>query len=255
MLVEGTGLGMLREENKTIRSRPIATLSDGALKDREQPLIITKTRARSTVHRGGYMDYIGVLRFDEKCRVVGERRFIGLFTSNAYFRRVSDTPLVRLKVNSVLEQSALREHSYARKSLVHIIETLPRDDLFQASVAEIRDISMAVLALMERQRVRLLVRREHFNRFYSCLVYIPRDHFSTENRQKIQQILYRAFQGEQLDYTVQISESRLARLQLLIRPRPGAQPNPDIRALENKIVEAVRSWIDGLRETLVQKVR
>ncbi len=253
VLVEGTGLGMLREEPKTIRSRPIATLSDGALKDRKQPLIITKTRAHSTVHRSGYMDYIGVLRFDSKGRVVGERRFIGLFTSNAYFRRVSDTPLVRKKVEDVLERSELRAESYARKSLVHIIETLPRDDLFQASVEEIWDIANSVLALMERQRVRLLVRREHFNRFYSCLVYIPRDRFSTENREKIQQILCRAFQGEQLDFTVQISASRLARLQLLIRPRPGAQPNPDIRALENKIVEAVRSWVDGLSEILVQK--
>jgi len=252
-LVEGTGLGLLRETERTIRSRPIATLSDGAVEDRSHPLIITKTRARSTVHRGGYMDYIGVLSFDDEGRVTGERRFIGLFTSNAYFRRVADTPLIRLKARQLLERSELREGSYARKSLTHILETLPRDDLFQATVDEIEDIALAVLALMERQRVRLLVRRERFHRFYSCLVYIPRDDFSTENREKIQDILYRAFQGEQLDYTVQISESRLARLQLLIRPRPGAQPDPDLRALENRIVEAVRSWEDGLAEILVQK--
>ncbi len=126
-LVEGSGLGILREHDRTIRSRPIATLSDGAVADREEPLIITKTRARSTVHRGGYMDYIGVLRFDDTGRVVGERRFIGLFTSNAYFRRVSDTPLLRRKAEQVLAQSELREGSYARKSLVHILETLPRD--------------------------------------------------------------------------------------------------------------------------------
>ncbi|MEE4174735.1 MAG: NAD-glutamate dehydrogenase [Xanthomonadales bacterium] len=252
-LVDGSGLGMLRETDRTIRSRPIATLSDGALGERTTPLIITKTRARSTVHRGGYMDYIGVLRFDDKGRISGERRFIGLFTSNAYFRRAADTPLVRLKADQVLERSELREGSYARKSLVHILETLPRDDLFQASVDEIEEMALAVLALMERQRVRLLVRRERFHRFYSCLVYIPRDDFSTENRKRIQDILFRAFQGEQLDYTVQISESRLARLQLLIRPKPGARPEPDLKALEQRIVEAVRSWHHSLRDILVQK--
>ncbi|NRB71107.1 MAG: NAD-glutamate dehydrogenase, partial [Xanthomonadales bacterium] len=163
-------------------------------------------------------------------------------------------PLLRQKADEVLARSALRPGSYAYKALVHIMETLPRDDLLQASVDEIVEISTAVLALMERQQVRLLVRRERFNRFYSCLVYIPRDRFNTENRQKIQDLLLRAFQGEQLDYAVQISESRLARLQLLIRPRPGAQPDPDLRALEARIVEAVRSWHDGLREILVQKV-
>jgi glutamate dehydrogenase len=252
-LVEGSGLGILRERKRTIRSRPIATLSDGALGERSAPLIITKTRARSTVHRGGYMDYIGVLKFDPEGRIVGERRFIGLFTSNAYFRRASDTPLVRLKVRQVLKRSELRKGSYARKSLVHILETLPRDDLFQASVDEIEETALAVLALMERQRVRLLVRRERFNRFYSCLVFIPRDHFSTENRNRIQDILFRAFQGEQLDYTVQISESRLARLQVLIRPKPGASPDPDLGVLEQRIIEAVRSWHDGLRDILVQK--
>ena len=252
-LVAGSGIGILRENERTIRSRPIATLSDGALGDRDHPLIITKTRARSTVHRGGYMDYIGVLRFDGEGRVVGERRFIGLFTSNAYFRRVADTPLIRLKARQVLERSALREGSHARKSLVHILETLPRDDLFQASVEEIEYIALEVLALMERQRVRLLVRRERFHRFYSCLVYIPRDDFNTENREKIQEILFQAFQGEQLDYTVQISESRLARLKLLIRQRPGAMPEPDLRALEARLVEAVRSWHSRLREILVER--
>ncbi len=252
-LVEGSGIGLLRETDKTIRSRPIATLADGAQGERDHPLIITKTRARSTVHRSGYMDYIGVLRFDKKGRVIGERRFIGLFTSNAYFRRVKDTPLIRQKVARVMERSALREGSYARKSLVHILETLPRDDLFQAGVDEIEGIALAVLALTERQRVRLLVRRERFHRFYSCLVFIPRDDFSTENRQKIQDLLFRAFQGEQLDYAVQISESPLARLQLLIRPKPGARPDPDLRALESRIVEAVSSWQHGLRDTLVHK--
>ena len=253
-VVEGSGLGLLQETDRTIYSRPAATLADGAQTVRDQPLIITKTRRRSTVHRAGYMDYLGVLQYDRQGRIIGERRFIGLFTSNAYFRRVLDTPLLRSKVAWVLEQSYLRKGSHASKSLMHIIETLPRDDLFQASATEISDIATAVLLLQERQRVRLLVRREQFSRFFSCLVYIPRDHFNTEARKQIQDILFKAYQGEQLDYNVQISQSVLARLQVIIRSRPGADPDPDVRALEGKIIEAVSSWHDGLREILVQKV-
>ncbi len=91
-MVKGSGLGLLAENKKTIKVRPITTLSEEARANRENPLIITKTRTRSSVHRVGYMDYIGVLKFDKKGNTVGERRFIGLFTSNAYFRRVTDTP-------------------------------------------------------------------------------------------------------------------------------------------------------------------
>jgi glutamate dehydrogenase len=252
-LVAGSGLGILRETEKSIRSRPLMTLSETARSNRDNPLIITKTRSRSRVHRVGYMDYIGVLRFDGEGQTVGERRFIGLFTSNAYFRRALDTPLVRMKVRQVLEDSGLRKGSHARKSLVHILETLPRDDLLQATTEELEEISTAVLNLQERQRVRLLIRRERFSRFFSCLVYIPRDRFNTENRETIQRILKKALKGEKLDYVVQVSESALARLQVIIRPRPGAEPRPDLRALEQKIVEAVRSWTDQLRDILVQK--
>ena len=252
-MVEGSGLGLLRETDRTIHSRPLSTLSDEARTNRDNPLIITKTRSRSSVHRVGYMDYIGVLRFDKKGRTIGERRFIGLFTSNAYFRRVSDTPLVRLKVREVLAQAQLRDNSHALKSLVHILETLPRDDLFQATSRELSEIATAVLNLQERQRVRLLIRRERFARFFSCLVYIPRDRFNTETRIRIQRILKRALKGEKLDYVVQISDSVLARLQVIIRPKPGEEPEPDVRALEAKIIEAVRSWHDELKAILVEK--
>ncbi len=252
-MVEGSGLGLLQETKKTIRSKPIAAVDDEARTNRNNPLIITKTGSRSSVHRVGYMDYIGVLRFDEKGRTIGERRFIGLFTSNAYFRRASDTPLVRVKVEEVLENSGLRENSYAFKSLVHILETLPRDDLFQATTGELAEIATTVLNLQERHRVRLLIRRERFTRFFSCLVYIPRDQFNTENRTRIQKILKRALKGEKLDYVAQISESVLARLQVIIRPKPGEDPRPDVHALEQKIVQAIRSWNDELKEILVQK--
>ena len=252
-MVEGSGLGLLQETEKSIRSRPLATFSDNARTNRDNPLIITKTQSRSSVHRVGYMDYVGVLRFNKRGTTIGERRFIGLFTSNAYFRRATDTPLVRLKVDRVLEMAKLRENSHALKSLMHILETLPRDDLFQATPEELFEISTAVLNLQERHRVRLLIRKERFSRFFSCLVYIPRDRWNTENRTRIQKILKRALKGEKLDYVAQISDSVLARLQVIIRPRPGEDPKPDVHVLEQKIVEALRSWNDQLTNILIQK--
>ncbi len=252
-IVEGSGLGLLREHGKTILSRPMASLSGEARFNQNAPLIITKTNTRSQIHRGGYMDYIGVLRFDEQGVVIGEHRFIGLFTSLAYLQRVADIPLVSMKVNTVLENSGLKENRHAWKSLLHILETLPRDDLLQATSTELLAIATGVLDLQERQAVRLFIRRERFGRFFSCLVYIPRDHWNTENRVKIQRILKRALKGDRLDYMIQLSDSELARLQIIIRPKVGMESLPDVRALENKIINALRSWNEELTNILVQK--
>jgi glutamate dehydrogenase len=252
-IVRGSGLGILRETDHTITSRPLSSLADAARKRQQQPLIITKTNARSTVHRRGYLDYIGVLRFDKRGRVVGERRFLGLFTSSAYTLNAMETPLVRARARKVLCDSGLVEGSHAWKSMIHTLETLPRDELYQASSSELRETALGVLNLQERQRVRLFVRRERFSRFYSCLVYIPRERFNTENREAIQDILYRALKGSRLDYEVHISESKLARLQVIVRPRSNAEISFNVEALESKIVEAVRSWTDELRAILVEK--
>jgi len=253
-IVPGSGLGILRESGDTVASRPLTSIAEMARKTRqESPLIITKTNSRSTVHRVGYLDYIGVLRFDSRGRTIAERRFLGLFTSSAYALSVMETPLIRGRVRTVLENSGLHPGSHAWKSMMHIFETLPRDDLFQANNAELAELAMGVLNLQERQRVRLFIRRERYGRFYSCLVYIPRERFNTPNREKIQAILKRALKGRTLDYVVNVSESMLARLQVIIRPKPGSQVDPDVALLEQKIIDAVRSWTDELSSILVQK--
>jgi len=253
-VVEGSGLGILREDGSQARSRPLSTLAEVVRSRRHgHPLLVTKTNARSRIHRVGYMDYIGVLRYDKKGFTIGERRFLGLFTSNAYNRGMMQTPLVRDKVKSVLNQARLVHGSHSWKSMVHIMETLPRDELFQASVDELLEIGHGVLYLQERSRVRLFIRREQFGRFFSCLVYIPRERFNTENRKKIQKILKRALKGARLDYVVQVSESVLARLHVIVRPRAGTQVEPNVKILEQKIVDALRSWMDELTEILVQK--
>ncbi len=253
--VEDSGLGLMRETHRKSPSRLISDLSGDSrgLSGEIHPIIITKTNGRATVHRDGYMDYISVLRFDATGRVSGEKRIIGLFTSGAYIRRCHDTPLVRIKVQRVLERSGLRPGSHAGKALMHILETLPRDELFQAGIEDLLELSMGILDLQERAQTRLFVRRERFGRFYSCMVFIPRDRFNTENRQKVQAILKRALKGERLDFSVQVGESKLARMHVIIRPRAEREVEFGVPEIEARIKQAIRSWNDELGEILIRK--
>jgi glutamate dehydrogenase len=251
--VPGTGLGVLRGEERGV-ARSIRTL---AAHDADKPgvmraLILTKTNARATVHRPGHMDYIGVLRFDANGRAIGERRFIGLYTSGAYMRRPWDVPLVRGKVEQVMQRSGLRPHSHSGKALKHILETLPRDELFQCTTEELFTIATGILGLQERGRTRLFVRPDRFGRFFSILAFLPRDRFNTGTRERIEAMLMNALEGESSDTQIQVGESTLARLHLVVRPRPGVTPSYDIAELEAEMGRIVRNWHDELRDHLVR---
>ncbi len=248
-----TGLGILRGDGATGALRSVKTLAahDADRSGLMRGIIITKTNARATVHRPGHMDYIGVLRMDADGRPVGERRFIGLYTSGAYMRRPGDVPLLRTKVEAVMRRSGLRPHSHSGKALKHILETLPRDELFQCSGDELYGIATGILGLQERSRTRLFLRRDRYGRFFSALAFIPRDRFNTTARERIEALLMQALDGESFDTQIQVSESSLARLHLVIRPRAGAHPDYDVAALEAEMSRIVRNWHDELRERLV----
>ena len=251
--VSESGLGIMHFSHRESPVRQITDLRRGGLRPSpDEPIIITKTNAGSLVHRGGYMDYISVLYFNADGLVCREKRLIGLFTSTAYIRRCTDTPLVRRKVAQVMEASGLRPGSHAAKALMHILETLPRDELFQATADELLDLATGILDLQERSQTRLFIRRERFGRFFSCLVFIPRDRFNTENREKIQEILRQALNGERLDFAIQVGESKLARVHVIVRPRQGEVVEFDIAQIERRIKRAIRAWIDALTEVLVR---
>ncbi|MCB1606511.1 MAG: NAD-glutamate dehydrogenase, partial [Xanthomonadales bacterium] len=253
--VQGSGMGILRTDESTLPPRPLSTLAARELKEGELPdlVILSRTNARSTVHRPGYMDYIGVLSFDENGRPNGEQRFLGLYTSNAYTYHIHDIPLVRAKTEQVLARSGLSRSGHGGKALVHVLETLPRDELFQATADELHDTAMGIFHLQERQRTRLFIRRDRYGRFLSCLVFVPRDRMTQDNRQRIEALLKRVFQGERVDSQVQVGESMLARLHLVIRPKSLEVAEYDIRELETKIAQIVRNWQDELRDILIQR--
>ncbi len=145
-------------------------------------LIITKANSRSTVHRSVYLDYIGVKTFDAAGNVVGEKRFLGLFASAAYLYSVKELPVVKRKVAAVMERSGLSPRSHSGKDLMAILEGYPRDELFQIKTDDLFDTVMGVLRLAGRRQLRLFVRKDLYGRFISCLVYLPRDRFTTANR-------------------------------------------------------------------------
>jgi glutamate dehydrogenase len=248
-----TGLGILRrpsanEQQATVISRAIRR----QVRSREL-LLITKANARSTVHRDGYLDYIGVKHFDQSGRVIGEKRFLGLFTSVAYSRSPRGIPVLRHKIQRVMANSGLPPTSHGGKALLHILETFPRDELFQASVEELSRITSGIQALQERQRVKLFVRRDAFRRFFSCLVFVPRERYNTQVRERVQAILTKGLNGTSVESEVQMSESKLARVQIIVRSDPENLPRVRLAALEKAITQAVRTWQDDLKDELVDR--
>jgi glutamate dehydrogenase len=251
---EDTGLGLLRNRAPG-KPRPVRSLAANLLNEAGQAeaLILTKTNARATVHRKGYMDYIGVLSFDADGRISGEQRFLGLFTSSAYNRRPWEIPLVRERYEHVMRQSGLSRNSHSGKALRHILETLPREELFQSSQDELARTAMGVLGLQERVRSRLFLRRDRYGRFWSALIYIPRDRFNTELRLRIESLMKQALHGEAVDTTVQLGESPLAQLHLTVRPHPGEEVSVDAAELEAQLAHLLRNWQDDLREVLIKR--
>ena len=250
--VGASGLGLLRGKDAG-KPRDLKTLAAHYMPQSGSvdALILTKTNARATVHRPGYMDYIGVLKFDAKRRPVAEQRFLGLYTSSAYNRRPWEIPLVRERHEHVMQKSGLVPTGHSGKALRHILETLPRDELFQSNEDELLHTSMGILGLQERVRSKLFLRRDRYGRFFSALVYIPRDRFNTEVRLRIEKMLKRALHGEHVDTTVQVGESPFAQLHMIVRPRSGEVVEVDTAALDAKLAQIVRNWQDDLREQLV----
>ncbi len=250
---KGSALGVLRHQPDSQFSESFATLPPEVKRQARMPipLVITKANSHSTIHRPVYLDYLGVKRFDKDGKVIGEHRFLGLFTSAAYNRHPNSIPLLRHKVRRLIERAKLAPNSHAGKAFANILETYPRDELFQTGDDDLFHTVMETLHLQERQRIRLFMRRDAFARFASCLVYVPRDRYNTELRRRFQDILEHALSGEETEYQVQVSESTLARIHFIVRTPKGINDTIDLNDLENQLVAAARSWSDGLRDALI----
>jgi glutamate dehydrogenase len=253
--VLGTGLGILRQDQP--EPRVLSSMTPEAYEKvlEKRLLIITKANARATVHRSAYLDYIGFKVFDADGNVVGERRFLGLFSGAAYRTSVRELPVVRRKVAEVLDRSGLSPRSHSGKDLMEILETYPRDELFQIKTDDLYRAVIGVLRMAGRRQLRLFLRKDGYGRFISCLIYLPRDRFTTQNRLRMQEILLRELNGVGVDYTTRVSESTLARVHFIVRTDPTNPPR-EINAddLAEQLADATRLWDDDFRLVLERKL-
>jgi len=248
-LVAGSGLGILRgastRPSKRLDAKALALAHD------DHPLVLTKSNSRASVHRPSYLDYVGVKRYDEEGLVIGERRFLGLYTTSAYKTSPLEIPLLRGKVDQIMARAAFPPDSHDAKGMLDILESLPRDLLMQISTDGLFEIAIGILGLGERQRVRLFVCRDQLGRFVACTLCLPRDRFNTENRERAGRILADAFGADQVDWRLQRSESVVVRVDYVIHCPDGIPANYDVAAIEATIAEATRAWEDDLRAALV----
>jgi glutamate dehydrogenase len=247
--VPGTGLGILRHDRKD-SLHVLPAQAQARAVDPTERLVMAKANSRSTVYRANYLDYVSVKRLDADGNVAGEYRFLGLYTYAAHAESVTQIPVLREKLFRVLSDAALPAESHDGKDLIEILETYPREELFEIPAAELTPIALGVLRLRERRQTRLFVRRDSYGRYMSCLVYLPRDRYTTHVRLRTQDILREGLHGVSVDYSAILGESALARLHVVVRGergRPLPEPAPGlVAALEREIAAAVRSWDEDL---------
>src|SRR4051812_17548247 len=257
-VVAGSELGVLRGSPKRTTSvAPTALAAPGAVGSRR--VLVTKGDARSTVQRPAWLDLVVVdLPSDQPGSRGRQHLLVGLFPNEAYISSVRDVPLVRRTAEAVIARSGVPADSHSGKELLDVLETYPRDELLQVDVDELLPVALAVLHLRERRQTRLFLRPDPFGRFFSALVYLPRDRYTTQVRLAMQQLLLEQLGGTHVEFTVRSSESVLTRLHFVVRvpvSRRGGStlPDVDVAALEESLAAAARSWTDDLADALAAR--
>ncbi len=216
-------------------------------------MLIIKANQRATVHRRVHYDVIAIKTFDNSGKISGLKLFVGLFTADVYTNSPNFVPVLRSKIDRIRNNVGFRKHSHDGKRLQAIMENLPRDELFESGDDFLQQVGLGLLHLQDRARTAVFIRVDQFERFASCLVYLPRDRFDTQLRVTIGDILVNAFNGRLSSFFTQVTDSALARIHYIIATKPGEVPKVDVKAIEAKIVKAARGWNDGLKDALVKK--
>jgi len=247
--------GLFVEKRDPVASVELAESNEGVRQfiESDNVILFSKASVRSTIHRNAYSDYVTVKRLNKKGEMIGEYRFLGLFTAAAYSLPVATVPVIRKKAEWIVSHSGLDMEGHDGKALQRLIEIHPRDELFQSTKEELHDILVGVMQIQEREKVRLFFRSDAFGKFVTCLAYWPRDIYNTELRFRVEDILVKAVGGIESDFTTYFSESILARTQFVIRVDPRAKVAFDVEKLEAKVVAACRRWSDLLLEASIDE--
>ncbi|WP_416140120.1 NAD-glutamate dehydrogenase [Halomonas sp. HK25] len=250
----GSELGVFQLDQPRYRERIRTELGveDGQFVLVPALLSFAKSAHHARVHRPTYPDYISIDRYDEQGNLIGEHRFLGLFTATVYNESPRNVPILRRKLKAVMEIAGFNPKGHNGKQLLQILEVYPRDDLFQIDTEELAQTALGILSIRERRRVRLFIREDRPGRFYSCLAYIPRDVFSTELRLRIQNLLCEELDATFGDFNTYLSESVLARIQFILRFQGDRPVEYDVRRLEAKVAQLARNWRDDLQAASIE---
>ena len=247
--VDDSRLGSYKSEYEITKPTIVNVSSEEIEEVVKNPYLveILKSRYKSQIHRYSNAERIRIQKFDDNGKVVGEYRFIGLFTSSVYYQNPKSIPIVRKKIDQVIINSGYGKNSSNYKDLISTLESYPRDELFQIEQEDLLRIAVGIVAMSGRSLVRMFVRNDKFSRFVSCLVFIPRDNFNTSLREKIQDLIASSYNGEISDVFVQIADSNLTRLHLVVRTDNGI-PQIDSDVLEQKLIKLCRLWNDEFKD-------
>ncbi|MDR2614487.1 MAG: NAD-glutamate dehydrogenase, partial [Candidatus Accumulibacter sp.] len=248
------GLGLLRRADHPRFGQCRAGLPNriSELEKLPSALTLTKADARSIVHRSGYLDYIGVRERDAKGAIVGEHVFVGLYAAHVYHISTTEIPVVRRKVAAVRAACGFVSGGHNDKTLRNILECYPRDELIEIEAADLQRISYGIVMLHEHQRVRVFLRSDRWHRYVSALIYIPRDRFDTTLRLRIMKLIRGTLKASSVDFFLDVSESRLARLHLIAHSPDGFGQEFDAEAIEREVARLVRGWQDELQHNLIE---
>ncbi|NLH81866.1 MAG: NAD-glutamate dehydrogenase, partial [Phyllobacteriaceae bacterium] len=243
-----TGLGILRDPEVRVLKRGAESLNAanaiGAFARSPEPTMVTISNVRSRIHRRVHMDYVGVKLWGDDGRMTGELRILGLFTAGAYTGSVREIPMVREKVARVIEAVGLPAGSHSAHALLNVLETYPRSELMQIDAATLQSFALAILALGEHPRIRVLARKDPFDRFVSVLVFVPRDRYTTDLRRRIGEVLEGRFDGKTVSWMTAHSEGPLTRVHYIVGRYRGVTPEVTQADLEREVAGLVRTWRD-----------
>lgn len=248
-----TALGLLEGRDNDDSKAIAAELNSSDKEHLQHACVFSKSARRSRVHRDAHALYIHLRRFDDKGELIGEMRFLGLFTSAVYTNPVTQIPLIRKKLEQVFQLSGLDARNHDGKSLKRVLDVHPRDEIFLTETRELAQITIAINEIQERRQVRLFVRQEHDGKFVSCLVYAPRDIYRTELRADMQKILSEHLNALESEFTTYFSESILTRTHFVFQVDPTKPIKLNIENLESELVNACQTWPDRLRQALVDE--
>jgi glutamate dehydrogenase len=244
--VLGSGLGVLRRDS--VATKGLSTGPDVDPLARNL-LVLTQAGAPATVYRPVYPHYIGVKTFDERGEITGEHRFLGMLGITALHEDVLHIPVIGRRVREVIHRAGVPVDSYSGQRMLEVLQTYPRTELFSTDADSLYQTVTGVLSLAQRRTVRLFCRHDPYGRFFSCLVYLPRDRYTTAARLAMQDVLMQDLHGTGLEYSAQIGESVHARVHFTVHTDPGdcAVPAaPDVGAITERLEHAVSTWDDRL---------